>query len=358
VELYTYAGAELAENVVQTMQSFGITSHVRKITENLSFSYFHPLSPALLFPGKPAQNKPLRVTGDIALRFGFVEGDAIITANYAVYDPQGGPPLEKFEKNGSKARHLAYVLNENEISALTQKSSLTEAVGVLLRGSTEVVIVKKGPQGATVFQKNSRAKNVPAYQSQSVFKVGSGDVFSAIFALEWAENKLSAVEAADAASRAVAYYVETRSLSEPPKGDAENRKPLKLSKAARKIYLAGPFFDIAKRWLIEESLDALEKMGADVFSPYHDVGYGPPNVVARQDLKGLDDCGVVLALIDGGDPGTLFEIGYAIKKKIPVVAFGENVSQTDLTMLVGSGCEFVDDFASAIYRTIWKSFQQ
>ena len=355
VEFHTYAGKGLADDVTRTMHSFGIKVRVKKISEDLSFSYFHPLSSAILAPTFPRKNRPLKVRGGAVLRFGFVEGDAVIEADYAVYDPQGGQAIERFEENGSKAKHLAYVLNENEILDLTKKASVKQAATSLLGGATEVVVVKRGPDGATIYQKGGRVSAVPAYEAQRVFKIGSGDVYSAIFAHEWAENKSSPSDAADAASRAVASYVESRSLPIPAGGALKSRKPLRLKKQQTKIYLAGPFFDIAKRWLIEESLNALESLGASVFSPFHDVGFGDSKTVAKADLSGMDECQAVLALIDGSDPGTLFEIGYARRKNLPVVALGENVSASDLTMLLGTDCEVVDDFATAIYRVVWKS---
>jgi hypothetical protein len=269
------------------------------------------------------------VSGHAVLRFGFVEGDAIVNAEYAIYDPQGGPILERFEKNGSKARHLAYVLNEHEILALTKKAHVRDAASTLLRRSTDIVIVKRGPDGASVHRRGAKTVLIPTYWSDSVFKIGSGDIFSAIFAHEWAENKKDPVHAADIASRAVAQYVESRSLPVPPEADMKTRVPLKLKKMTGRIYLAGPFFDISKRWLVEEALSVLENMGARVFSPFHDVGSGAAKDVAQRDLDGLRDCSAVLALIDGGDPGTLFEIGYARSREIPVVALAENVNETD-----------------------------
>ena len=46
--------------------------------------------------------------------------------------------------------------------------------------------------------------------------------------------------------------------------------------------------------------------------------YGAGKDVAPLDLKGLDDCDRVLAILPGGDPGTIFEVGYAVCKKLPV----------------------------------------
>ncbi len=80
---------------------------------------------------------------------------------------------------------------------------------------------------------------------------------------------------------------------------------------------------------------------------------GPAEVVAPADLKGIRKCDRMLALVDGGDPGTLFEVGFARSMSCPVVALAETVSPEQLKMLSGSGCLVVDDFATAIYRTAW-----
>jgi hypothetical protein len=189
VELCTYAGGGLADDVKLTMQSFGIATKIKRIKEDITFSYFHPLSTAARSPESLRPNGSLKADANTVLRFGFVEGDAIVRANYAVYDPQGGPPLERFEKNGSKTHHLAYVLNVNELLELVQASTVKEAAQRLLHGVTEVVVVKRGPQGVSVYQAGG-SHLVPAYKSERVFKIGSGDVFSAIFAYEWGENRL------------------------------------------------------------------------------------------------------------------------------------------------------------------------
>ena len=120
------------------------------------------------------------------------------------------------------------------------------------------------------------------------------------------------------------------------------------------IYLAGPFFDIAQRWLVEEARALLTDLGATVFSPVHEVGPGPAAVVAPEDIKGLEAADVVFAILNGLDPGTIFEAGYAVRKGIPVVGLAQNVKEEDLKMIVGSGCEITDDFASALYRAVWR----
>jgi nucleoside 2-deoxyribosyltransferase len=108
-----------------------------------------------------------------------------------------------------------------------------------------------------------------------------------------------------------------------------------------------------QRWLINEAKTALESVGVNVFSPYHDVGIGEASQVAPADLAGLDACQAVLALVDGLDAGTLFEIGYARAKGKPVVALSQTVKDADLTMLRGTDCTIVDDLATAVYHAAW-----
>jgi nucleoside 2-deoxyribosyltransferase len=63
---------------------------------------------------------------------------------------------------------------------------------------------------------------------------------------------------------------------------------------------------------------------------------------------------VVLAILNGLDPGTIFEIGYAVKRGMPIVCLAENVKEEDLKMIIGTNCSVTDDFTTAIYRSIWK----
>lgn len=75
--------------------------------------------------------------------------------------------------------------------------------------------------------------------------------------------------------------------------------------------------------------------------------------MAPLDLAGLDDCQVVLAILNGSDTGTVFEVGYAVAKGIPVVGLAQNMRPEDLKMAIGSGCTIVGDLASAIYQAVW-----
>jgi len=67
----------------------------------------------------------------------------------------------------------------------------------------------------------------------------------------------------------------------------------------------------------------------------------------------LERCGAVLALLDGLDPGTIFEVGYARKLGIPVIALFHGDPGHVLSMLLGSDCEICNDFSTAAYKTAW-----
>jgi nucleoside 2-deoxyribosyltransferase len=331
------------------MAAFDVVADLKEIDEDIAFHYLHPLGIPDLIGATNVCRRPLSAAGDVVLRFGFVEGEAVVTANRAVYYPQNASEVLHFADNGSTAEELAIVLNQSELEASV---GLGGAEELRARCKSDVVVVKSGPNGAIVLDR-SGSRWIPAYASRTIFKIGSGDIFSAAFAHFWGEGRLDPGEAADLASRAVANYVETRNVQI----DAASLHPriAQPSTAKRnRIYLAGPFFTLAQRWLIEEARRCIEMLGCDTFSPVHDVGIvGSAVSIAGADLAGLEKCGAVFAVVDGEDAGTLFEVGYARKLGIPVVALAENTRTESLTMLEGSGCEVVSDFTTAVYQAMW-----
>jgi len=326
--------------------------------KKIEFEYLHPLAKPSRYPPYIEPQRPISCTGDVVLRFGMVEGDAIVSARRAVYDPQTGDRAPPFFANGSSCQELAVVLNEAEaFNAAQEQDSTLAGESLLRRWRAEVVVIKGGPRGATVFARGKGPEHVPAYQTSKVFKIGSGDVFSAMFAHCWGELDMSPADAAAYASAAVADYVETRSLPFFQLPTAMGRTPVAYSEKQRRVYLAGPFFNLPQQWMIRETLSALESLGAEVFSPLHDVGFHPDyRRIADLDLKGLRECNVVLALVDGSDPGTLHEIGYAKAgdSPKPVIMLAERFNPIDLTMFLGTGCKVYDDFTTAIYATLWE----
>jgi nucleoside 2-deoxyribosyltransferase len=353
-ELHSYANSDWIPSLDASAAACGYKSVLMPIGEKITFEYLHPLSRPGLFPPKRKMQAALRVAGEAVLRFDFVEGDAIVDAGRAVYDPQTGGKPKPFFENGSKCRELAVVLNAKEASLATELDVYEAGPALIRDWKADIVVIKLGTQGAVLFQREGPPQDVPAFRSDRVFKIGSGDVFSAIFAHCWAELGMDPLSAATHASVAVAQYVETRTLpftELPQQGD---RLVCHKREIQPVIYLAGPFFDVAQRWLIEESMALLEGLGAEVFSPIHHVGYAEnAHNVALEDLKGLEEADVVLALADSKDAGTLFEVGYARALKKPVVVLAERFHKHDFTMFEGTDCFVTDDFTTALYRSVW-----
>jgi hypothetical protein len=334
----------------------GIELEAHAFAETLSFDYVHPLSIPVIQPAPQVlvQAPPLKVSGELILRFGMMEATAIVDGNRVVYDPQSAYAPESFRTNGSKARSLAIVANAYEVRLMTKEPDLEKGGKALLASeSADVLVVKRGSRGALVLTAAGGRFEVPAFRTPSVFSIGSGDMFAAAFTYFWAKESLPPEKAADLASRATARYCASQSAELVERSELEASAYPALTSNGGKAYLAGPFFTLAERWLVEEARAHLRGMHIDVFSPVHDVGFGTAEEVAPADLAGLNECDRVLALVDSADPGTLFEVGYARKCNIPVVALTQTLSEEKKKMLVGSGCECTDDFVTALYLTAW-----
>ncbi len=91
-----------------------------------------------------------------------------------------------------------------------------------------------------------------------------------------------------------------------------------------------------------------------VFSPWHDVGHGIASEVVSKDLQALEQSAIVFAILDGLDSGTLFEIGYAVKKGIPIIGYVESESSESIKMLEGTNCLLERDLTTSLYKCFWK----
>jgi hypothetical protein len=275
-----------------------------------------------------------------------------VTADTCIYDPQSAFIPEDFKANGSQASRLAVVANRGEVVALVKVPDPIAAARALIDDGAEVVVVKCGSAGAIVVTAMG-IETVPARLTRHVWPIGSGDVFAAAFAVAWAIDVLSPPEAAEFASYAVADYVESMALPISPM--LRTARPSRQAVLAEggKVYLAGPFFSMPQRWLVDEARRGLRELGMDVFSPFHDIGPGAADVVAPADLAAIRECRSVLALLDGLDSGTIFEVGYARALGLPVYGFAQITSDEDLKMVTGSGCSLFADFVTCLHHCAW-----
>ncbi|MDO8289230.1 MAG: PfkB family carbohydrate kinase [Parvibaculum sp.] len=332
-----------------------------KIEGIVSFIYLHDMASPDIKGVPVSLHPPIVVTEDKVLRFGMLDGDAVVHANWAVYDPQNAHDGQPFAANGSTADHLALVLNSFEAECLAEMPGghPSKTAPVLAEcQKAEVVVIKMGPEGAFVWTSTETAQ-IPAFKTSRVWKIGSGDCFVAQFANAWMYDRKSPIEAATIASKATAYYCETKGF--PTKANLEvlDFPPVVISPTyrqnIRQVYLAGPFFDLAQIWMVQQARINLMELGLKVFSPYHDIGLGLAQDVVLKDLEGIRQSDLVLALSDGLDAGTVYEIGYARALNKPVVVYSERHRGESLKMMEGSGCTICAEYTSAMYSTLWEA---
>lgn len=365
VEFHTYTSTKSARALQMHTQAYsGLTTHTTSITDAIAFYYLHDLGDPQIknVPATPAQ--PLQICAEYVVRFGMLEGDAIVDAEWAVYDPQNQNTPIPFSANGSKTTHLALVLNSweaRQMAALPAGSAKQCAEQLAQVQNAEVVIIKQGAQGAFVWT-SSGSSQVPAYRTSNVWKIGSGDCFVAYFAQAWMEDRLSPAQAADRASRATAFYCETQGFATLEQLSQAMHKPISSAQqepsAPKLVYLAGPFFHLSQIWMIEQARALLKSAGLKVFSPFHDIGLGSASDVVQKDIEAIMKCDLIFAIADGLDPGTIFEIGYARSIDKPVVIYSElHSGEEALKMMEGTECDIYQNFTTAIYATRWKAVQ-
>lgn len=400
VSLITWAAQSERRELELRGASFGVEVDVRARSEPIEFQYEHGLAVPKIWPDphriSRIETADLTFDSDAVLIFGLMEdrtpgarGSQLkVAASTVVFDPQSEANSIPWSEMGSKCDRLAIVANLKEAETMAAALGLTYdhnghkptevAKSLCAAERAQVVVVKNGAEGAFVVTPDDvhrvssykpRWMNCTGPSSNHLFPIGTGDVFSGVFAAYWGEIGADPVEAAQRASAAAAYHNACRPMPIPADPEKvledleEHYIPLSDPNLARKtVYIAGPLFNFQQRWFIEEIRRCLGEHGVKNFSPYHDVGLvsanKPPQQIFEKDIDGLCGSAVVFAIVDGLDAGTLFEIGYAAAKGIPVVAFRQCARDRDLTMLFGSpNCKIYEDFPTAIYQAAWTALE-
>lgn len=113
----------------------------------------------------------------------------------------------------------------------------------------------------------------------------------------------------------------------------------------KKIYLASPFFNSEEIVRMEIVRSILRDKGLEVFSPEEHqnkhLEFGSMEwreATFKSDIDAIDACDIMVAINCQGnydDSGTMYEIGYAYAKGIPVVLFN-NTSKSINLMIADS----------------------
>jgi hypothetical protein len=348
-----------------TAAALGVIWQAVERDQPVAFRYFTAVSPPTIDGPAATHAEALAAEDEIILMFGMVEsGPRAIVADHLIIDPQRPRDLTGLDLQGASHKRLTIVANARETRALAGGiGDLEEAARkVQVANGADAMVVKDAGRGCLVLTSKSAATPVRIGPSptRTVWPLGSGDVFAAGFAYATSVGADS-VEAARVASNSAAWWCGTMRHRLPEAilaGAAVGEvlpgasHELPIAAVPRRVYLAAPFFTLAERWPVETCRDVLHGLGADVFSPLHDVGPGGDEV-ARKDLEGLERSDALFALLDGWDPGTVYEIGWAHRHGLPVVAYLRGPGDEATKMLVGTGAELHDDLPSALYRAVW-----
>lgn len=331
----------------------GVSTHITPRSSPIGFTYETPVQPALR--GGFATASPIRAIEDVVVAFGMVETQWTVEADWAIIDPQHASLTDALDR--VTATHVAVVLNEHEVRMQSSHDDLAEAARFVLGLGVEVVVVKQGARGGQVVSAAGTA-TFGACPTEVVDPIGSGDAFTAGFAHAWATDGRTAADAALFASRVAAGHSLTGIAGFTPTALDAVPEPIPyVYGPGPQVYLAGPFFNIAQRQLISVIRTALAQLGVEVFSPLHEIGRGGDEVAAL-DLNGLRDSSSVLAVLDGEDAGTLFEVGWATAEGIPVIGLAEHQRDHAWTMVRGTGNTVVSDLSTAVYRAPWAALRR
>jgi hypothetical protein len=343
VTLHAFHPAALADEVYPNFDALGVDLHLYPCSDRVAFRYLYPLAKPRITPIPLPNAGTVAVAGEHVLRFGCLEGDFKIDADFAVYDPQSAVAPPPFAANGSRAKHLALVLNRGELFAATGLAVLDDAAeAIMAQQGADVVVVKSGPQGAWVFQPSASAIGVPAFRAHAIYKVGSGDVFSAAFAHYWSEGGQNPVEAARLASLHAADYVENRLI--PFRAPPLEREPMTASRAAT-IDVAWAGAGASGDWLRGEVLDALAEFSIS------------PNLLSAQAAQLRASSGVwasvLFVVAQRLDDHVLSVILSAQAAGAEVIVYLEDMDPKIAGDLTRRGIKVEADLTTALYCVAW-----
>lgn len=341
-----------AQEASALFHDLNILSSVEPRPDPVTFRYDTPISPARW--QYEAEPLALDVRAGHVVAFGMVDARWRVTADRTVIDPQHGDLFAMVSGTATPPGGLSVVLNAHEARRLTGLP-LEDAGRQLLGLGAEVVVIKQGALGGVVFHGDAVEQYGPI-PTVTTRTIGSGDAFTSGFAHAWFTNPDDPISAARFGAQVAAAH----SMTDVPQVDlgllASLPEPLSHPHDVPKVYLAAPFFTTSERLLLETVRAGLLDAGVEVFSPLHEVGSGGDEV-AIADINGLSECHSVLALLDGADPGTVFETGWATNAHIPVVGFAAHPDAHDWTMLRGTGAHISADLTSAVHLAAWAAIE-
>lgn len=244
-----------------------------------------------------------------------------------------------------------------------------DSLRTALLGSYANSVMLKENRGGSRFARGSDVLQTPAQTRAIQHSVGVGDCFDAVFvALRHAYSEQASLAYASciAAEYACTTFPEifrdaAQAWLKVPADEISELGGVSLAWESRpkiNVYIAAPDFDHVDRRPIDAVAAALKYHNFSPRLPVREHGQMGVNasVERRQtlceaDLRLLDECQLLLAVVLYDDPGTLIEIGIAVERGIPVIVY-DPYSRADnlmLTQLPYRVSPELDDVISAVF---------
>lgn len=356
VNFFTSANKEIVGFLEQCAKVYpGLNLSYVENNELITFKYCFALDDPNILPSilKINRTADFKVSEQNIICYGMLESDYEIVGDKVVYDPQTTLNPVEFSKLG-RASALIYIVNRNESEAMSGSPLLDEVIEYFFTKEKAIaLVIKDGPKGATLYTKNKYFK-VPAYITENVNKIGSGDIFTASFGYYWMQKNLSLEDCALFASRSTALYCNIKAFIDTSALKTFHFKEFHAENLSTKqIYLAAPFFSISDLILIDKIRDAFLVFGVKVFSPFHDIGFGVDDSIVTKDIEGINRSDVVFCVLDNLDSGTLIEVGYSLAKEKKVIGYHRTCTDSNLLMLKLGDIKVFQNLTTAIYQAIW-----
>lgn len=214
---------------------------------------------------------------------------------------------------------------------LTGARTVEEMVAALGRGGRATVI-KHGRGGTTVVD-GGRRRGIGAISARLTVKVGAGDTLAGTVVGLVAQGR-DLIESVEMGVAAAGLFIERGAPA--PLAELINldraRYYVPPERLNAEVYVAAPFFTSSQLAVLRQVQEALEAAQIEYFSPLERVGLLTRDSSAEErrrtyeeDLAALDKAPAVVAVLDGDDPGTAWEVGYAIARDKPVVGLRTDV---------------------------------
>lgn len=321
----------------------------------ITFKYSFPLDNPNIFPNilNISKTNSVDVKGENLIAFGMLELDYSVSGEKVVYDPQTSIKPNKFSDFG-QAEELVYIVNKSEAYSIAESDNIDLIKEYFfLKEKASAFIIKDGPFGAILYFED-KIIQIPSYMTNNVFKIGSGDIFTTSFGYYWMHKKLSIEESANLASKSTALFCDIKAYIDVTNFTNFIFKEFNYKSIEDKqVYLAAPFFSISELILVDKIRNAFLSFGIKVFSPFHDVGIGKSELIAKKDLEGINNSDIIFCLFDNYDSGTLIESGYSLSKGKKIVGYHRTCEEEKLLMLKVADIQYYNHLTTAIYKTIW-----